>query len=254
MASILTFVAPANAATDLRGKESFNTDKLLMSICNGSTDKQFFFINVDNGEVTRDMTNGATAVSLPHPVERFQGWCRYPQASSWTWTGTEQQVGNSLKNCGSDTSLRQDIQMNGSTTSTTTRSVEGSLGITWTAIEKVLAFDAGGSYSQSWSYSKTSGWATTISLSAAPKTVAWMALAPTMRTVRSNPVFVVDRYSWGRNGGGQINVSTWRDHGYKEIKSYGAYYDAVGNVTDGNGKPTGTYVARDRPVNSGDRC
>ncbi|MET8976346.1 hypothetical protein ABZX85_12090 [Streptomyces sp. NPDC004539] len=254
LTTALSLVSPASAATNLRGVEPFNTDKLLMSMCTGSTDKQYFFINVNTGELTRNPTNGIPADSLPHPIERFEGWCTYPKASSWTWTGQETQVGNSLRNCGNSSQLSQSIQMNGTTTSTTTNSVSGSVGVQWTIIDKVLSVNAGADYTRSWSYAKASGWATTTTLTAAPRTTAWMSLAPVMRTVRSNPVFWVDRYSWGRNGGGQINVGTWRDRGYRDIKSHGAYYDAIGNVLDGNGKPAGTYVARDRPVNSSDKC
>ncbi|MDX2529809.1 hypothetical protein [Streptomyces europaeiscabiei] len=70
-----------------------------------------------------------------------------------------------------------------------------------------------------------------------------------MRTVRSNQVFHVKDYQWGKT-----KVNSWRGRGYNEIVSYGAYYDAVGNVLDSNGQPSGQIVARDQGVNSRADC
>ncbi|MEU2776626.1 hypothetical protein ABZ646_27850 [Streptomyces sp. NPDC007162] len=89
----------------------------------------------------------------------------------------------------------------------------------------------------------------TTGISVPPRRKAWLALRPVMRTVRSNPVFHVDEYGWGRT-----ITHSWRGRAYNEIVSYGAYYDAVGNVLDSNGQPTGQIVARDRGVNSRADC
>lgn len=256
LASVLACVSPASAATDLRGKEPFNTDKLLMTICNGRTDwPTYWWINIETGEVMEDGLRGYPGDSIPHPWERFQGYCTYPKSSSWTWTGAEKQVSNTLVNCSSGSQLRQDLQLNGSTTSTTTHSVTGSVGIEWSIIEKVLSVEAGASYTRSWSYAKSSGWSTTTSITVPPKRVGWMAVRPVMRTVRSNPVFHVTRYTWGAPGSRKpVNSNSWRGRGYTDITSRGAYYDAIGNVLNADGTPNGQYVARDRAVKSSDRC
>lgn len=256
LATTLTCVSPAGAATNLKGIEPFNTDKLLMTICNGRTDwPTYWWINIQTGEVMEDGSHGIRGGAIPYPWERFEGYCTYGQSSSWTWTGAEKQVSNTLVNCSSGSQLSQNLQLNGSTTSTTTNSVTGSVGIEWNVIEKVLSVDAGASYTRSWSYAKSSGWSTTTGITVPPKRVGWMAVRPVMRTVRSNPVFHVTRYSWGAPGTHeQVDSYSWRGRGYNEITSYGAYYDAVGNVLNPDGTPNGQYVARDRAVKSTDRC
>lgn len=252
LTSAFALVSPASAATNIRGAEPFDTDKLLMSLCTGSTSRTYWFININTGQVSRDTTNGLPANSLPAGLERFEGWCSYPQSSSWTWTGPDKRVTEVLANCGSGTTLSQSIQANGSTTSTTTNSVSGSVGIQWNIIEKVLSVEAGASYERSWSYAKQSGWSISTTLTVNPRRTGWLVLRPQMRTVRSNPVFHVERYSWGKSGGGQVNTTSWRGRGYNQISSYGAYYDAKGNVLNSSGKPAGAYVAFDRAVTSSD--
>ncbi|WP_143674300.1 hypothetical protein [Streptomyces caniscabiei] len=117
---------------------------------------------------------------------------------------------------------------------------------------KVLAIEAGGSYQRSWSYAKQSGWSISTTITVSPRRAGWLVLRPQMRTVRSNPVFHVERYSWGKPGGGQVNTTSWRGRGYNQINSRGAYYDAKANVLNSSGKPAGVYVAYDRAVTSSD--
>jgi hypothetical protein len=155
-------------------------------------------------------------------------------------------------NCAYGSTLSQTVQANGSTTSTTTNSVSGSIGVEWNIIEKVLSIEAGASYQRSWSYAKQSGWSVSTTIAVSPRRTGWLVLRPEMRTVRSNPIFHVDRYSWGKSGGGQENTTTWRGRSYNEISSRGAYYDAKGNVLNSQGKPSGKYVAYDRAVTSSD--
>ncbi|WP_156727602.1 hypothetical protein [Streptomyces apocyni] len=251
-AAVMVSGTSASAATNIRGAEPFNTDRLLMTLCNGNTGTQDKLINIDTGEV-RNHNNWN---DIRGKWERVRGHCSYPKASSWTWTGPERTVSDEeLVNCGTRSTLRQDITSSGSTTSTTSHSVSGSVGVNWTAIKDVLSFQAGAEYSHSWSYAKTRGWAKTSSLSVPPRAVGWMAQRPKMRTVRSNPVFHVESYTWNTLPFAKwTTVNSWRGRGYRDIKSHGAYYDAKANVTDSSGAPTGQIVARDRAVNSSDDC
>lgn len=251
LATVLTTVSPASAATDIRGAEPFNTDRLLMSLCNGSTGTQEGLVNVETGEIRR-LTNWN---DIRAPWERYRGRCSYPKSSSWTWTGGETRVSDTIVNCSSGSSLSQNITSSGSTTSTTTNSVSASVGIDWTAIKDVLSFQAGAEYSRSWSYAETKGWSKSSTLTVPPRRVGWMVMRPEMRTVRSNPVFHVEAYTWNTTPfASWTTVDSWRGRGYRDINSRGAYYDANGNVTDNNGVPVGQVVARDRAVTSGDRC
>ncbi|MER6158923.1 hypothetical protein ABT147_25760 [Streptomyces sp. NPDC001868] len=250
-ATVMTAVSPASAATNIRGAEPFNTDKLLMSLCNGRTGTQEGLINVDTGEL-RSLNNWN---DIRGRWERYRGWCSYPKASSWTWTGGEQRVSDTIVNCSSGSSLSQGITSSGSTTSTTSNSVTGSVGIQWTPLKDVLSVQAGGEYTRTWSYATTKGWSKTSTLTVPARRVGWMVQRPEMRTVRSNPVFHVEAYTWNTLPfANWTTVNSWRGRGYRDIKSHGAYYDAKANVTNNDGSPVGQIVARDRAVNSGDRC
>jgi len=117
-------------------------------------------------------------------------------------------------NCSYASTLSQNVQANGTTTSTTTNTVNASFGIKWTPLKDVLELQAGAAYTRSWSYAKSSGWSKTTGLSVRPRRVGWIGLRPVMRTVRSNPVFHVDQYQWG-----STRVNSWRGRGYNEINS-----------------------------------
>ncbi|MER6560566.1 hypothetical protein ABT300_23085 [Streptomyces sp. NPDC001027] len=252
LTSVLTCVSPASAATDIMRAEPFDANKLMMSICNGSTSTSYWKINVQTGELQRltwQKWAGDKAFPPARPWELFRGHCSYPESTSWTWNGPEKQVSDTLVNCSHRATGNQQIREGGTTTSTTSNSVTASFGIEWTIIEKVLAVEAGGSYTRTWSYSKAKDWSRTTGISVPPRRKAWIAQRPVMRTVRSNPVFHVDEYRWGKTG-----VNSWRGRGYNQITSYGAYYDAVGNVVNSDGTPSGQIVFRDRGVNSAADC
>ncbi|MEU1517556.1 hypothetical protein ABZ490_36330 [Streptomyces sp. NPDC005811] len=254
---MLALVSPANAAANIRGVEPFNTDKLLMSLCTGSTSQQYWLINVQTGELKKSNAFEASHLNaLSANWEAFEGSCSYPESSSWTWTGPETKVSNTLVNCSSGSQLSQNLQTNGSTTSTETNSVSGSFGFDWNAIKDVLHIQAGGAYEHTWSYAKAKGWSTTTGITVPPRRVGWLTLRPEMRTVRSNPRFTVSKYRWGASGGGLVTTTTWRgrDSSYKTILSTGAYYDAKANVINPDGTPKGQNVARDRAVASSDHC
>ncbi|WP_329223468.1 hypothetical protein OG352_38995 [Streptomyces sp. NBC_01485] len=259
LASVLGLVSPAHADTNIRGTEGWNTDKMLMSLCNGRTDYSWYTINVDTGQVQWDyakggLRGGASENKLWHPKERFEGWCTYPQASSWTWTGNETKVSDTLVNCSSGSQLSQAMQVNGTTTTTTSNSVGGQFGVEWNVIEKVLGLQAAVNYSHTWSYANAKGWSTTTTLTVPQRRVGWLTMRPEMRTVRSNPVFHIKKYTYENAQGIKINIKTYRGRGYADIKSQGAFYDAKANILDSNGKPKGQYVARDRAVNGSDHC
>jgi hypothetical protein len=183
------------------------------------------------------------------PWNLFKGHCSYPESASWTWSGPEKQISDTLVNCSHRSTLTQDVQQGGFTISTTTNSVTVEGGIEWAAIEDVLNLQAGSSYTRSWSYSKAKNWSRSTGISVAPRRKAWFSQRPVMRTVRSNPVYHVQEYRMGPNG-----VNGWRNRGYWDIVSYGAYYDAIGNVLNSDGSPSGQIVARDQGVNSRADC
>ncbi|WP_086749000.1 hypothetical protein [Streptomyces scabiei] len=251
LASVLAFVQPASAATNIRGQEPWNTDKLLMSICTGSKKTTYWKINIKTGEVQKDPTGALLAsgkgvrTNLPAPWEVFEGNCSYPKSSSWTWNGPFRRVSNTVTNCSKQTTLRHELTSSGSTTSTTSHSVSGSFGIEWSILKDVLAVEAGGSYTHTWSYAKTKGWSETTGIAVEYGRTAWWGKSDIMRTVRSNPVFHVKKYAWGdsNNGYKPHYATTWRGRSYRDIKSQGAYYDAKANVLNSQGMPAGEIKA-----------
>jgi hypothetical protein len=53
LASVLTCVSPASAATDIMKAEPFNANKLMLSICNGRTTTSHWRLNVQTGELVK---------------------------------------------------------------------------------------------------------------------------------------------------------------------------------------------------------
>lgn len=257
LASVVAVAAPASAETNIRGAEPWNTDKLLMTLCTGNTGLHSWWIDVNTGSIARNNVSpdNQNRTKAPASWEQFTGWCSYPQSSSWTWAGPQTQISNLVMNCGYRVTQSESITKSITKTSTTTNSVGGSAGVEWNILKDVLSVQATASYEHSWSWSKASTWTQSDSLSVPPRTKAQLNFAPLMRTVRSNPVFHVTRYMWqigGDYSGKWWEPNTWRGRGYKDITSYGAYYDAKANVINRDGSPVGTTIALDRRVSTAD--
>ncbi|RPE46804.1 hypothetical protein EDD90_10172 [Streptomyces sp. Ag109_O5-1] len=105
LASVLTCVSPASAATDIMKAEPFNANKLMLSICNSRTTTSYWRLNVQTGELVKltparwSLLFNVGSTTLKQPWEAFQGHCSYPQSSSWTWNGPEKQISDTLVNC-----------------------------------------------------------------------------------------------------------------------------------------------------------
>ncbi|MFE2427481.1 hypothetical protein ACFXJ5_12115 [Streptomyces sp. NPDC059373] len=257
LTSVVALAAPASADTNIRGTESWNTDTLLMSLCTGNTGVHSWFFDTRTGAVRPDKIRAdwQTHVVAPAWEEQFTGYCSYPQASSWTWTGPQTQISNLVMNCGYRVTQSESITKSVTKTSTTSNSVGGSVGVEWSIIPDVLSVEAAFNYEHTWSYSKAGTWTQSDSLNVPPRTKAQLNFAPLMRTVRSNPVFHVTRYMWetgGDNSGHWWDTNTWRGRGYKDITSYGAYYDAKANVINPDGSPVGATIALDHPASKSD--
>ncbi|WP_019063386.1 hypothetical protein [Streptomyces prunicolor] len=256
LTSAVALAAPASAETNIRGTESWDTDKLLMTLCTGNTGLHNWFIDTRNGSVVRNNIDADQAsLKTPAYVEQFTGYCSYPQSSSWTWAGPQTQISNQVMNCGYRVTQSESITKSITKTSTTTNSVGGSAGVEWNILKDVLSVQATASYEHTWSWSKASTWTQSDSLSVPPRTKAQLNFAPLMRTVRSNPIFHVTHYMWeigGDYSGKWWVPNTWRGRGYKDIKSYGAYYDAKANVINPDGSPVGTTIALDHPASKAD--
>ncbi|WP_329318670.1 hypothetical protein [Streptomyces sp. NBC_01262] len=256
LVSVVALAAPASAETNIRGTESWNTDKLLMTLCTGNTGVHNWFIDVRNGSIVRNNIDADQArLKTPAYVEQFTGWCSYPKSSSWTWAGPQTQISNQVMNCGYRVTQSESITKSITKTSTTTNSVGGSAGVEWNILKDVLSVQATASYEHTWSWSKASTWTQSDSLSVPPRTKAQLNFAPLMRTVRSNPIFHVTTYMWeigGDYSGNWWVPNTWRGRGYKDITSYGAYYDAKANVINSDGSPVGTTIAIDHAASKAD--
>lgn len=80
-----------------------------------------------------------------------------------------------------------------------------------------------------------------------PRRQGWINARPLKRTVRVNPVFKVDFYSWsdGRSEFGWT-AHDWRARGYDGIWSYGFYVDGAADVVNTDGTPAMDFVTRDK--------
>ncbi|MFG3022431.1 hypothetical protein ACGFZQ_28420 [Streptomyces sp. NPDC048254] len=193
LTSVVALAAPASADTDIRGTESWDTNRLLMSLCTGNTGVHSWFFDTRTGAIRPDniRADWQTRVSAPAWEEQFSGYCSYPQASSWTWAGPQTQISNLVMNCGYRVTQSEAITKSITKTSTTTNSVGGSISVEWGILKDVLSVEATASYQHTWSYSKATTWTQTDTLNVPPRTKAQLNFAPLMRTVRSNPVFHV---------------------------------------------------------------
>ncbi|MEU3889574.1 hypothetical protein [Streptomyces sp. NPDC029041] len=263
--------ASANPAvgTNIRGKESFNTDTFMDKLCGDiSTRDKAFVFNVHTGEVVDsaaayekkpyyqlvagDSHKAYTTApygthwALSPGWEVFGGTCEYPQSSTWTWYDKERKISNdTVTNCGSGTASLS-VNESYATTSTTTKTV----GVNAKASAKVRDIytgEVGASFNYSWAFSKTHTLGRQATISVPPGRQGYISARPLKRTVRVNPVFHVGSYTWsdGQSEKG-TTVHNWRGRGYDRIWSYGFFTDGIADVTNSDGTPAMDYVTRDK--------
>ncbi|WP_055532247.1 hypothetical protein, partial [Streptomyces graminilatus] len=145
--------APASTPFELKGVETFDTDKLMAGLCPGPTsarpfeDVKFVFINLDNGEVTPDSTNGVgdigqTTAGSP-PIARVSAHCEYPVTSVKTSVGAPTDASDLIINCGNAVEAGQQITQSLSTSSSVSHSVSVSASFDLSIVKDVFSLGGG---------------------------------------------------------------------------------------------------------------
>ncbi|WP_405728571.1 hypothetical protein OG607_26810 [Streptomyces sp. NBC_01537] len=274
LAAGVVATAPAASANpssgvNIRGKEPFNTDTFMSKMCGdmSGADKSFVF-NINTGQIVNTKTAYGKAPyyhlaagesryptsTAPHGShwaltngwEMVSGNCEFPQSSTWTWYDKERRISNdSVTNCGGGGG---GLSVNESYA--TTRGASVSIGVNTKLSYKLtdqLSAEIGFSASYSWSWSKTHTLGRTVTVNPPRGRQGYIDARPLKRTVRINPVFHVQFYTWsdGQSEDG-TTVHSWRGRGYDRIWSYGYYVDTYADVLNTDGTPAMDFVLRDK--------
>ncbi|WP_157968456.1 hypothetical protein [Streptomyces geranii] len=252
---------PASTPFQLKGAETFDTDKLMAAMCPGPTsDRPFqdvgsFFINLDTGEVSPDTSNGVgdpgkTPAGTP-PLARVSAHCEYPVTSVKTAVGAPTDASDLIINCGNAVEAGQQITQSLTTTSSVTHSVSVSADFNLSIIKDVLSIGGGAEVTTEWSFGEEVSKSKTDTINVPPRTVAFLERVPQLRTVSSTPVAVLERFTL-ITPDEVSNQNGWRDNGSIRITSSGFTMAATGDVLDKAGFPAGAIRTKDRPVTDED--
>lgn len=253
--------APASTPFQLKGAESFDTDKMMAAICPGPTSNTPFrdvtsvFISLDTGDVAPDPSNGAgdagkTEPGSP-PIARVSAHCEYPVSDVKDSVGAPTDISGLVVNCGNSVQAGQTITQSLTTSSSVTHSVSVSANFDLTVIKDVLSLGGGAQVTTAWSFGEAVTQSKADTISVPPRTVAFIERVPDLRTVTTTPVAVIENFTTitpdevkEENG--------WRGNGSNRITSSGFTMSATGDVLDKSGFPAGAIRTKDRPVTEQD--
>ncbi|WP_327692457.1 hypothetical protein [Streptomyces sp. NBC_00459] len=252
---------PASTPFQLKGAETFDTDKLMAAICPGPTSDLPFqdvvsvFINLNTGEVTPDTANGAgdpgkTPAGTP-PLARVSAHCEYPVTSVKTSVGAPTDASDLIINCGNAVEAGQQITQSLSTSSSVTHSVSVSADFNLSIIKEVFSFGGGAEVTTEWSFGEEVIKAKTDTINVPPRTVAFLERLPQLRTVTSTPVAVIENFTT-ITPDAVTKENGWRGNGSIRITSSGFTMAATGDVLDKGGFPAGAIRTQDRSVTDED--
>ncbi|MER6563484.1 hypothetical protein ABT300_38320 [Streptomyces sp. NPDC001027] len=253
--------APASTPFQLKGAESFDTDKMMAAICPGPTsdkpfqDVGFFFIALDTGEVSPDTTNGVGNVGKTPPgsppIARVAAHCEYPATEVKDSTGAPTDTSDLIINCGNAAQAGQEITHALTTSSSITHSVSVSANFNFNIIKDVFGVGGSAEVTTEWSFGEEVSKSKLDKIDVPPRTAAFLERVPKKRTVTSTPVAVLENFTTitpdevkDENG--------WRGNGSARITSSGFTMSATADVLDKNGFPAGAIRAKDRPVTDED--
>ncbi|QFQ98194.1 hypothetical protein F9278_20520 [Streptomyces phaeolivaceus] len=253
--------APASTPFQLKGAETFDTDKLMAAICPGPTsDRPFqdvgnFFINLDTGEVSPDETNGVgdpgkTPAGTP-PLARVAAHCEYPATSVKDSVGAATDASDLIINCGDSVQAGQEITHSLTTSSSVTHSVTVGVGFNLSIVKDVFSIGGGAELTTEWSFGEEVTKSKLDKIDVPPRTVGFLERLPALRTVTSTPVAVLENVTL-ITPDGVTDQNGWRDNGSTRITSSGFTMTATADVLDKNGVPAGAIRADDRPVTDED--
>lgn len=260
MAGVLG-ASPAQAAgqggaVNIRGQESWNTDRMMARVCgaDGKTGYQDWYVDVATGEL-RDSSSWRKAPvwhkddgkwTLRPGWERFEGRCEYPVASSWTYRAAWRPISETRTNC-TDSGYSLELARAYATSTSYSHTVGGSSS-TEASIGGWFGTSVETSYSYSWAVENSVSVTDNDVIEIGPRKTGWIEASPTKRVVRVNPVFHVESYTWNLTGRREdtVDVTSWRGRGYDRVYSYGNYIEGVADELKKDGAPLMTFRKKDR--------
>lgn len=257
----LAAIAPAEESTPLQLKdvESFDTDALMAKLCPGPTsDKPFqdvssWFLDRATGTLTVDEANGAgeTGKSQGATLERMGGHCEYPEIEVKDSNGTPVKVTEDIPNCGDVVQTRESVSHTISNSSSVTHSVTVGGSFDFQIIKDVFSVGGGAEVTNSWSFGEEVSKTRTRDISVPPQTVGFLERVPKLRTVVSQPNFVVEY--WETTSPEAVEKKDgWNGSGSIRVTSSGYTMSATADALDDDGFPSGVIRAEDRPVTDAD--
>ncbi|MET9832139.1 hypothetical protein ABZ078_23205 [Streptomyces sp. NPDC006385] len=234
-------------ASNIRGTTPGNTDSLVQRFCSQghAGNPHFGAYNVRTGEfrTENEYLGKISTVRAPRgDWEVFTGQCKYPQTSTWSFTGPTQRVSIWHENLGST-----DDKVTFVRSYTTKTSAKASVGGSLDAglAKGIFTGKLGGNFSYEWGWERSTTYERRDEKSIPACSAIAVTWTPYKRVVRVSPVIDIWSYAWRGSDGKVTQVNSWRGKGnaFKKIYSYGYYIDGISDklvhVSDGRWEPDG---------------
>lgn len=249
---------PPSPILDLSTRESWDTGAAMAQLCPAPRRVDFFmdvthwFYDQVSGTITRDETNGVGDASLDQgEIFAFNGHCEFPVTEVKDDVGPAQQVSRPLVNCGDEVTLRETVTQSFSTSSTYTTSVSVGASFDVSVIKDVLGFSGRTEVTNSWSFGKDQSVSRSVAIDVPARTKGYFERVPVIRTVISQPVFVLEQY-YRIDSNGETDLNGWEDSGSIRITSPAFRTSSAADALDADGFPSGAIRAQDDPVTAAD--
>ncbi|MFI7018785.1 hypothetical protein [Streptomyces sp. NPDC050164] len=235
-----TATAGPAGATNIRGVDPGDTDRMIERLCNqeASLTGVYGALNVETGEFKTQDEYLRDVFGLWKPAgpwELFRGWCGYAEASTWSIKGDTVRTSRWIGNKGSADD-KETFVSSYSTKTFAKKSVGGTISLS--LAKSIFSGSVGGSAGYEWGWEKESKFETRSEKTIPPCRQVAVTWTPYQRVVRVNPVFHVEDYQWNK-GNGDRTAHSWRDRGYRTIYSHGYYIDGISDKLLPNGQPDG---------------
>ncbi|MFG2811428.1 hypothetical protein [Streptomyces massasporeus] len=235
-----TAVAGPAGATNIRGVDPGDTDRMIERLCGQETSLTGVYgaLNVETGEFKTQDEYLRDVFGLWKPAgpwELFRGWCGYAEASTWSIKGDTVRTSRWIGNKGSADD-KETFVSSYSTKTFAKKSVGGSISLS--LAKSIFSGTVGGSAGYEWGWEKESRFETRSEKTVPPCRQVAVTWTPYQRVVRVNPVFHVEDYQWDK-GNGERTVHSWRDRGYQTVYSHGYYIDGISDKLLPSGQPDG---------------
>ncbi|MCL6739480.1 hypothetical protein [Streptomyces neyagawaensis] len=261
-AAMAALESTSDTPFELKGAESFDTDKLMATLCPGPTSSEplkdfvHFFMDPATGTLEKDPSNGVgrpdpTAPGTP-PIVSISATCLYPVTSvKDSVNAPPTDTSDLIINCGNSVQAGQEVTHSLTSSSSVSTSVGASVDLNFSIVKDVFSLGGSAQVTTEWSFGQEVSKSKTDKIDVPPRTVGFLERVPTLRTVTTTPVAILDRFQTitpdevkDENG--------WRGNGNNSITSSGYTISATADALDKNGFPAGAVRAKDRPVTDAD--